>query len=58
MLAAFKKHRQTMALLVNEYGDLQGLVTLHDVLEALVGDIGRKTKTRTRTSSAAKTARG
>jgi putative hemolysin len=29
-----------MALIVNEYGELQGLVTLHDVMEALVGDIG------------------
>lgn len=40
VLAAFKKHHQTMALIVNEYGDLQGLVTLHDVMEALVGDMG------------------
>jgi putative hemolysin len=40
VLSAFKKHRQTAAFLVNEYGELQGLVTLHDVLEALVGDIG------------------
>ncbi|HYC44047.1 MAG TPA: hemolysin family protein [Burkholderiales bacterium] len=40
VLRAFKQHRQTMALIVNEYGELQGLVTLHDVLEALVGDIG------------------
>lgn len=40
VLASFKKHRHTMALIVNEYGDLQGLVTLHDVMEALVGDIG------------------
>jgi putative hemolysin len=40
VLAAFKKNRQTAAFLVNEYGELQGLVTLHDILEALVGDIG------------------
>jgi putative hemolysin len=40
VLRGFKQHRQTMALIVNEYGDFQGLVTLHDVLEALVGDIG------------------
>jgi putative hemolysin len=39
-LASFKQHRQTAAFLVNEYGELQGLVTLYDVLEALVGDIG------------------
>lgn len=36
---AFKKHRQTMALIINEYGELQGIVTLNDVLEALVGDV-------------------
>ena len=40
VLRSFKQHRQTMALIVNEYGEFQGLVTLHDVLEALVGDIG------------------
>ena len=40
VVRAFKQHRQTMALIVNEYGEFQGLVTLHDVLEALVGDIG------------------
>lgn len=36
---AFKKHRQTMALVINEYGELQGIVTLNDVMEALVGDV-------------------
>jgi len=39
LVASFKKHRQTMALVVNEYGDTIGLVTLNDVMEALVGDI-------------------
>ena len=28
-----------LALVVNEYGDLQGLVTLTDVTEAIVGDL-------------------
>lgn len=40
VMRTFKQHRQTMALIVNEYGEFQGLVTLHDVLEALVGEIG------------------
>jgi putative hemolysin len=40
VLASFKMHRQRMALIVNEYGELQGLVTLNDILQALVGDIG------------------
>jgi putative hemolysin len=39
VVEAFKKHRQTIALVVSEHGDLQGLVTLNDVMEALVGDI-------------------
>jgi putative hemolysin len=40
VLASFKLYRQRMALIVNEYGELQGLVTLNDILQALVGDIG------------------
>jgi putative hemolysin len=39
LLETFKKSRQHAALVVDEYGELQGLVTLNDVLEALVGDI-------------------
>jgi putative hemolysin len=39
VVEAFKKHRQTIALIVSEHGDLQGLVTLNDVMEALVGDV-------------------
>jgi len=39
LVELFKKHRETAALVVNEFGDLQGLVTLHDIMEALVGDI-------------------
>ena len=39
LVELFKKHRETAALVVDEFGDIQGLVTLHDVMEALVGDI-------------------
>lgn len=39
VVEAFRKHRQTMALVVNEFGELQGIVTLNDALEALVGDL-------------------
>jgi putative hemolysin len=39
VIEAFKKHRQTIALVVSEHGDVHGLVTLNDVMEALVGDI-------------------
>lgn len=40
VLEAFKQHRSHLALVVDEYGAIQGLVTMTDVMEALVGDIG------------------
>jgi putative hemolysin len=39
LLALFKEHRQELALIVDEYGDIQGMVTLADVMDALVGDV-------------------
>src|SRR5882672_8566611 len=39
VLEAFKKNRSHIALVVDEYGEIQGLVTMTDVMEALVGDI-------------------
>ncbi|MGJ0483745.1 MAG: hemolysin family protein [Methylomicrobium sp.] len=39
LLRAFKKHRQHLGLVIDEYGELQGLVTLNDVMEILVGDV-------------------
>ncbi len=39
MLETFKTSNLHIALVVDEYGDFQGLVTLNDILEAIVGDL-------------------
>lgn len=39
LLQMFRQTSVHLALVVDEYGDLQGLVTLNDVMEAIVGDI-------------------
>jgi len=38
-LANFNKNKRRMALIVDEYGDLQGLLTLEDLLEEIVGKL-------------------
>jgi len=37
-LLNFQKNKKTVALVVNEYGDIQGLITLSDILEEIVGE--------------------
>jgi len=39
LLENFRRDRQRFALIVNEYGDLQGIVTLTDVLTSIVGEL-------------------
>lgn len=37
-LLNFQRNRRRIAIVVNEYGDVQGLVTLEDLLEEIVGE--------------------
>ncbi|PPD35700.1 MAG: hypothetical protein CTY19_01230 [Methylomonas sp.] len=39
LLEFFREKRSDFTLIVNEYGDLEGLVTLSDVVKAIVGDM-------------------
>lgn len=37
-LVKFQRNKERVGLVVDEYGDIQGLVTLEDILEEIVGD--------------------
>ena len=38
-LEAFKRTKSEYALVIDEYGTVQGIVTLHDIVEVLVGEL-------------------
>jgi len=38
-LELFKKSGKHVAVIIDEYGSLQGLVTIHDIMESVVGDV-------------------
>jgi len=42
-LLNFKESGRRIGLVVDEYGDIQGLVTINDILEEIVGDFSLKT---------------
>jgi putative hemolysin len=39
LLADFRREKQHLAIVIDEYGDVEGIVTLEDILEEIVGDI-------------------
>lgn len=39
VLELFKQSQMPLALVIDEYGGTQGLITLNDILEAIVGDV-------------------
>ena len=45
VLAAFRRHRQHLAVVVDEYGGTLGIISMEDVLEQVVGDIWDETDT-------------
>ncbi len=45
VLAAFRKARQHLAVVVDEYGGTLGIISMEDVLEQVVGDIWDETDT-------------
>lgn len=47
-LLEFQSRERQMGLVVDEYGDIQGLVTLDDILEEIVGESTSDSRARTR----------
>lgn len=44
-LLNFQKHKKRMGIVVDEYGDIEGVVTLEDILEEIVGELSDRDQT-------------
>lgn len=45
VLEIFKRHKKKFGVVVNEYGMVEGIITLHDLTESIFGDIPEENET-------------